>query len=241
MLSGRKYFDRERNCHSSAGRISGSELSTHAASRRRTVAISSLKPSAAMTVSPAWSRLAASFKPLPHVCGRVHLDRWTRRRLRLRRGRSIFDLFEFVLRPTRLEGCSVSDAPEEGSRFIDERTVFGRRSPMALLGRVERRLDEIGLVPDKSFGDGVRIAQPSCEANPARFRRGAQRGVADRPGGLFRLCTRAQAQCDSPRLGPTGEPAGQKALQLAGDVRPIAEVRHIGRPNRCGVRSSDGL
>jgi hypothetical protein len=80
------------------------------------------------------------------------------------------DLFEFVLRPTRLEGCSVSDAPEEGSRFIDERTVFGRRSPMALLGRVERRLDEIGLVPDKSFG-AVRTRKGRRIDRPRRSRR----------------------------------------------------------------------
>src|SRR5258708_14170988 len=60
MVSGRKYLEPDRNCHSSASRISGSQLSTHAATRPRNVVISSANPSAAMTSLLAWSMLAAS-------------------------------------------------------------------------------------------------------------------------------------------------------------------------------------
>src|SRR4030088_1022105 len=60
MVSGRKYLEPDRNCHSSASRISGSQLSTHAAMRSRSVIISFSNPSAAMTSPLARSTVAAS-------------------------------------------------------------------------------------------------------------------------------------------------------------------------------------
>jgi len=115
-------------------------------------------------------------------------------------GDRVSELLEFVLRPTRLQGRSVSNAPQEGSRFIDEHTASGRRSPPAFVGPVEPGLNETGLVPGKGFGYGARIAQPGCEANPTCLRGSAQNAVAKRVQASRHP---RNAKSESPDVSPT--------------------------------------
>src|ERR1700722_8263318 len=91
MVSGRKYLEPDRNCHSNASRISGSHAATQAAMRCRNVAISALKPSAAMTSTLAASMLATVLIPLPDSGGDIQgsvdgpadsPDRWLARWIR---------------------------------------------------------------------------------------------------------------------------------------------------------------
>jgi hypothetical protein len=90
---------------------------------------------------------------------------------------------------------------------------------------------ETGLVADKRLGHGTRVAEPRCQANPTSLRRDAEHGAANRCGKFARL-KRVYALSNPPGISPIAEPACQHVtLRLAGPARPIAGIRHIGRPN----------